>query len=262
MIKYLNLYWSFFKNNITRDMYFQANFWMTAGEGVSLLLINLTLYTAIFANVQEIGGWSQMQVMVLISTFQIFTGLIYGLFSDNLPGFQYYINRGDLDYILVKPVSTQFYISTRYVNIGHIFSCLASIPLLIFSLRNLQISPSIGEVIVYVLLVINGLMIGYSLLLAFMSVAVWAIKIGGAYALMMEVISYGKYPGTIFEGILRVIFNFIVPIAFIAHYPSEILFNGVQWSTVISSYLLTAIVLVASHWFFNLSLKYYSSASS
>ena len=247
MLKYLNLYWSFLKNNLTRDMYFQANFWMTAGEGVSLFLINLLLYSAIFANVQEIGGWNKWWFWSqLIKFFQhysmVYSPITYLGFSITLIGVNWISFFWNLlvHSFIFPPVMLVLVILS---------SCIASVPLLIFALHELEIYPGLGEVLVYVLLLINGLLIGYSLLLIFMIIDEKKKKIGGAYLIMMEVLSYGRYPGTIFSGFMRIIFNFIIPMGFIAHYPAETLFKGIQWTTVFTSYLLTAVFLMISKWF-------------
>ncbi|AZR73746.1 hypothetical protein BBF96_10330 [Anoxybacter fermentans] len=261
-MQYIRLYWCFLKNNLTRDIYFKENFLVTLGEGLLFFLINLTLYNAIFANVNAIGDWNKFQVIVLIATNQIFTGLFYGLFANNLPGLQHYVNKGDLDYILLKPISTQFYISTRYINFGHILSSFAALPLLFHALKQLNIHPGFFDYAVYIILLINGLLLGYALLLIFMSVVIWTIKVEGLYFIIMEIISYGKYPASVFKGGIKFIFSFVIPIIIIINYPAQILIEGIKVKYVFISVVLTILLFGVSKWFWNLALRFYTSASS
>lgn len=262
MLRYIKLYYVFFRNNIIRNLQFKEDFFMTFGEGMLLFIINITFYSAVFSNIESIGGWNKSKVMVLVATYQIFIGIFYGLFLDNLPGFSHYVNKGDLDLMLVKPVSTQFYISTRYVSIGHLLSSLASIPLLIISLNNLQCSISIGQVISYIFLLVCGLLISYSMLLILMSFSIWVIKVNGLYMLMMQIFSFANYPKTIFKGFFKLIFTFVLPVIIICNLPVEILLDGFKWKTILTSTIITIALFIISNFFFRFALKSYSSASS
>lgn len=262
MLSYIKLYYEFLRNNIIRNLQFKEDFFMTFGEGMLLFIINITFYSAVFSNIESIGGWNKSKVMVLVATYQIFIGIFYGLFIDNLPGFSHYVNKGDLDFMLIKPVSVQFYISTRYVSIGHLLSGLASIPLLITSINNLQCSVSISQTLSYIFLLVCGLLISYSMLLVLMSFSIWVIKVNGLYMLMMQIFSFANYPKTIFKGFFKFVFTFVIPVIVICNFPVELLLYGLKWNTLLVSAIITIALLIVSNFFFRFALKFYSSASS
>ncbi|MBE7070137.1 MAG: ABC transporter permease, partial [Ruminococcaceae bacterium] len=46
---------------------------------------------------------------------------------------------------------------------------------------------------------------------------------GYVMVIMFRFKDFAKYPSSIFEGIFKIIFTFIIPIAFIAYYPSLVI---------------------------------------
>ncbi len=51
----------------------------------------------------------------------------------------------------------------------------------------------------------------------------WIQRSGYVMILMFRFKDYAKYPASIFDGIFKVIFTFVIPIAFIAYYPALVL---------------------------------------
>lgn len=262
MIKYLKIYKEFFKNDLIRSLYFKESFILSLCEGMSMFFINIVFYSSIYNQTNNIADWSKYETMMLIGTYQLIIGLFYGLFINNLPGFASYVRKGDLDFMLIKPVSCQFYISTRYVSIGHIISSLSAIPLLIISINKLNILINLFQCISYLILICLSIITLYSILLIFMSLSIWLIKINGIYILMMDLLSYASYPSTIFKGIIRVLFLTIIPIIVICNVPVDILFNGFSFYNFIYCILIATFFFFLSKKFFKYSLNFYSSASS
>jgi ABC-2 type transport system permease protein len=51
----------------------------------------------------------------------------------------------------------------------------------------------------------------------------WIKGSGYVMVIMFRFKDFAKYPSSIFEGIFKIIFTFIIPIAFIAYYPSLVI---------------------------------------
>ena len=115
MVRSFTIWWSFFINNLTRDMEFKANF-------IGSLLVDAVFYGShffffhiIFSFVNELGVFSSKDVQIfLVITFLSDTFYML-LFSGNLFNLNKMIVRGDLDFVLLKPINAQFMISFRYV---------------------------------------------------------------------------------------------------------------------------------------------------
>lgn len=262
MKRYLRVYKEFLTNDLIKNLHFKENFFFNLGEGLFLFFINLIFYNAIFQQTNNIAGWSKNEMMLLVATYQIFIGIFYGLFANNLPGLSYYVNKGDLDFILVKPISAQFYISTRYVSIGHLLSSFAAIPLLIQSIHRLNLNFGFIEIIAYIISILISLIIAYSIMLMFMSLSIWLIKVSGIYIIIMQIFSYATYPKNIFNKIFKTIFTFIIPIIVVCNYPVDVLLKGINIKYVIYEIIICCCFFFISKMFFSYALSKYSSASS
>jgi len=55
--------------------------------------------------------------------------------------------------------------------------------------------------------------------------AFWMERSGNVMVIMFRFKDYARYPASIFNKIFRVIFTFIIPIAFVAYYPSLVILD-------------------------------------
>jgi len=105
---------AFFSNSLTRDMEFKANF-------IGLLFVDIVYYgshllffTIIFGYVDALQEFTKPDVMTfLVVTFLMDTMYMFA-FAGNLGKLNQMIVKGDLDFVLLKPVNSQFFISFRY----------------------------------------------------------------------------------------------------------------------------------------------------
>lgn len=258
-MKYCKLFARFCENSVIHALSFRFDFLMGFLEGLLFFVINYLFFGAFAAQASPL---MQAERMVHISCHQIFTGLFFGLFIDNLSGLSHYINRGDLDYLLIKPVNSLFILSFRYINIGHITSALTALPLLFSSLRQLNCSVSASVLGMYLLSLLVSVVMGYSTLLIFMSLSLLFINIGGVYSLITTVIDFGKYPSQIFRGGLGVFFTVFFPIRLFSELSKEILIGQAGAARLSQGAGYMAVFLLASVLLFRWSIRQYRSSGS
>ena len=70
-----------------------------------------------FRFTETLGGWSFPQALLVVGMFRIFEGVIDGVMRPNITRIVEYIQKGTLDFILLKPVDSQFMASLRQVNL-------------------------------------------------------------------------------------------------------------------------------------------------
>ena len=129
--KYISIWISLFNNSLTRDMEFKANF--IGGIIVDFIFYgtHFFFFSIIFSYVDSLLEFTKHDVMIfLIITFLSDTVYMF-LFSGNLMKINQLIVKGDLDFFLLKPISSQFLISFRYVKSYAIVSLIILIPLLL-----------------------------------------------------------------------------------------------------------------------------------
>ena len=121
--RYFFLWKSFFSNSLTRDMEFKANF--IGGIIVDFIFYgtHFFFFSIIFSYVDSLLEFTQHDVMIfLIITFLSDTFMMM-FFSGNLMKLNQLIIKGDLDFFLLKPISSQL-VSFRYVKSYTIISII------------------------------------------------------------------------------------------------------------------------------------------
>lgn len=244
------------------EMEFRANFviWLFASLfwfATSFIFIEL-----FYGQAQSIAGWTKNEALILADVFNLYIGFIWIFILPNITHFHNLIRKGDFDFLLTKPVNLRFLVSTRVeefdqyprIFVGLIFLFILT------SKANLVIGWWLWLDAVVVMLF--SLIIFYNFYFVLMTTNIWFINIFNLENLIDSVNDIGRFPVQIFNGVFRVIFIYIIPVAFVATFPTQILLKKELLSINIISILMVVTTFAVSQWFWNFALKRYSSASS
>src|SRR5205814_3915012 len=116
--RYLRVYAACLRNCLARELEFRTSFLLSAGSTVLWAVFSMLLAGLVFSNVRQVAGWDLDRMFVLTGTFLIVEGLSAGLFQRNMQRLSEMVNKGELDFVLTRPISSQFLVSIRYVNFG------------------------------------------------------------------------------------------------------------------------------------------------
>ena len=260
--KYLSIWISLFNNSLTRDMEFKANF--IGGIIVDFIFYgtHFFFFSIIFSYVDSLLEFTKHDVMIfLIITFLSDTCYMF-FFSGNLMKMNQLIVKGDLDFFLLKPISSQFLVSFRYVKSYTIIS------LFILGILLLNLCLQSTRDITF----INFIFFSFSFTLG---LALWAcfdfcisclsfwfknFSTGGWFS--HEVMKFSMRPDTIYTGWLRKSLFTILPMAFITSVPSRILLYGPSQDYLIGQVCVTIMFLCLARLMWKKGVAKYESASS
>ena len=172
--------------SVARARQYPFDFLMSIFEGASLFLINYLFFS--------LTTTSSTDTLLLVAVYQLFNGIFYGLFIDNITGLKYYINQGDMDWMILKPVDAQFYLSFRYINFGHLISALFSIPLFIWIESNYTLSITFINFLLFLIFLILSIINAYNLLMTCTALSMLYSDSGNISGIVMPVIQLAKYP--------------------------------------------------------------------
>ena len=115
VLRYINLWTAFFKNSLTRDMEFKMNF-------IGDLFIDTIFYgsmyffwSIIFSYVDVLGDFNQQAVIIFLIVMYLTDTVFVFFFGSNTFTLNTMVVKGELDFVLIKPVNSQFFLSLRYV---------------------------------------------------------------------------------------------------------------------------------------------------
>lgn len=262
MERYARLYLAFAKNSFLNALEYRLSFTIWSVATICYAVVYVASVQIIFGHVQTIGGWRMEQMLVLAATVMIVDGIVESIFGENMNALSGLINRGELDFVLSKPVNTRFYVSTRKFDWDPLVQVAIGGGLMWYAVGLLAQPITWHGALLYAALVVCACLIAYSLWFIIISATFYAGRLNNVGHLYYNLFEVARIPTDIFRGALRIGLTFVLPVAFIAMVPSQALMGLLSPTFALTAFAMTAGLLILSHLFWKLALTKYSSASS
>ena len=226
------------------------------------LLGSLFLLTIFFQNTDNIGGWKFEQALIIQGIYTILNGITNTWFNPNLKEIVKHIREGTLDFVLLKPIDSQFFISLKKISPSGFLEIILGFALLIYCIKINQININIDFIFLYPTTLFCSIGILYSLWFLISTTTIWFVKTWNATEVLRSFLYIGRFPLNSFSFSLRIFFSIFIPIAFITTIPSKVFLGFSQIWEILIELVVSGIFLVVSRKFWFFALKYYTSASS
>ena len=225
--------------------------------GVSLLFIDI-----VFGQVGSVRGWSRDEMWVLYGSFVILESFCYGALGPNMWRFSGGVRDGTLDLALTKPVSTQFFVSARYLDLNGCLNALGGVALIFVGLGRAHYSPSFLDWSQWAILLGCGFIMAYSIWFVCVTFAIWAVKLDGIAVVFDPMMQMARFPIQIYPARALALLTLVVPVAFLTTFPTQALLGRGNIITLLAALALATTFLWISNGFFRFALRFYGSASS
>ena len=114
--KYLKVYSYFNYSSLSIELEYKINLFIDLLSSILGLIGSVFLLSIFFSNTDDIGGWSFNQALIIQGIYTILNGVTNTWFNPNLKEIVKYIREGTLDYVLLKPIDSQFWISFKRIS--------------------------------------------------------------------------------------------------------------------------------------------------
>ena len=261
-VRYLRLYRAFAVNCVSRAMEFRAQFFAGIVGYLIWTSVSLLFIDIVFGQVGAVRGWSRDEMWVLYGTFVILESFCYGALGPNMWRFSGGVRDGTLDLALTKPVSTQFFVSARYLDLNGCLNSLGGFALVFVGLSRAGHWPSPLQWGAWAVLLVCGFVIAYALWFACVTVAVWAVKLEGFAVVFDPMMQMARFPIQIYPAKALTFLTLVLPVAFLTTFPTQALLGRGNGATLLGGLALAGTFLWVSNRFFTFALRFYGSASS
>jgi ABC-2 type transport system permease protein len=248
---------------VVREMQFKVNFILWIIVELLWFALQLTFIAVIYSHTDRIGDWTKWQVVFLMGTSTFIQQLFSAFLLTNLVQLSELIRKGTLDFMLLLPVNTRFLISFRQIDLGGFVNAAVACAVMIYAGLQLGISPTLTQLAGFLLLVIAGLMIHYSLLLMLASSSFWTVRAQGIVWGYYNLFNIARLPDAAFRGTFKAFFTFVLPMLLVANVPAKLVTEKLQ--TPMEMLLLAGMSMVlfaVSEIVWRWSIRHYTSASS
>ena len=262
--RYFEIYSIMLRNSLIREMSFKANFVLWMVVEVLWFCGQILFFSIIFGQVNRIGDWSKWEVVLLVGTHQIIAQLFQAFFFVNVANVPELVRTGKLDSLLVLPLDSQFAVSTKQFGLDSVINAVIGAAVVLLALTRLQITPSVGAVLLYLIALGFGVAVHYSIMLSLAAVSFWIIRAQGLVYGYFNFLNIARYPDVIFPKLFRFVFGWIIPVVIVANIPARLLIKSLGQPGWLMFHLIVAgtIAAMISRVFWRFALRHYSSASS
>ena len=259
--KHLRIYGHFIKYSMMEQFEYRANLILGIIVECTWLCTKL-LYVFITQSTGAlVGGYTPDEIMLYVGVFMILTALYVGLFSSNFYMFSWGVTRGELDMVMIKPVSLQFFMTTRYINISvPIPNIIGGTILIVVAWGRIGLETGLLNILFFIYFLICGMIVTYALFLIPHLSAFWTIKTQGITEISSKMWDFNSMPMQIYNKWWQRLGVFFIPVFVITNFPVMALFNNMTPMHFIWGATVPAIMFIGIRLFWKVAIKRYSSA--
>lgn len=259
----ISLYGRILSVQIKAVLEYQADFWVLAAGAVLLNAAGFIFVSTIFSRFPSIHGWTKWQVVVIYAMVFFAEG-VGSLFFEGTWRLSQLVNRGELDFLLVRPVPPMGQVMASDVGMNGLGNILLGGFLIATALMHLHLHWTFGKVVLAIVLLVSACAIKVAVNMATTSSAFW---IQGAFnPLAFSLHQMGdmaRYPIPIFSIAVQTALTVAIPFAFISFFPASALFRG--GNAQIAGYftpLVAAYCVAMAIFIFRRGLRRYESSGN
>lgn len=262
MGRYLRLYGYFLRFSLSRSMEFRFDFFFRIFMDLIYYGVNIAFYRVVFLHTPVLAGWNEEQLLVFIGCYLVVDAANMMLFSNNLWWLVIFVNRGDLDYYLVRPVSSLFMLSLRDFAVASLVNFLFAAGILVFALS--RYSGPIGpwEWALFPFFLAGGVLLYYSLHLLTILPSFWIQSGRGLNQTFYNLARFMERPDRIYRGWARRLLLSLLPFGVMASFPARSVLDGFDAGVLLHFLLVVGGFFGAVLFCWSRALKAYGSASS
>lgn len=262
MMRYLRLYMYFLRFSFSKAMEFRIDFFFRVIMDITFYIVQFMFFSVIYLHTDILGGWSIEQMKIFVAAFIFVDAFHMTFFASNGWWFPIYINRGDLDYYLTKPVSSFFFVSLKEFAANSFLNLVLACFILGYFLTNSPLHFDFVKTSIFVLLLMNGAFLYFMLMLLFLIPTFWTGSPHGFIDVFYSAEKIYQRPDGIFDGLFKKFFITILPFSIMASYPTRFLIEDNSWPILGEIILASTLIYILVFIFWKLGLRNYSSASS
>jgi ABC-2 type transport system permease protein len=257
------LFYDYFTQYAKVRMSYRGDFLISLATSFAATIFSLGFVVVLFQKTTQLAGWSRDEVIFLWG----FTQIPYGLFnviSLNLYDFgNNYIIEGKFDRVLLRPVSSLFQVLFETFRIESLQEVATGVFCMWWATRRLGVVWTPGKFGLLVFFGACAAIIYVSIFLLLSTVSFWFEDRIGVHPPVWNVIAFGRYPLSIYSGVVQFFLCWIIPFGLASFYPSVRLLGRTvhpEYAPLVPVVAVVFLALAISVW--NFGTRHYSSTGS
>jgi ABC-2 type transport system permease protein len=208
----------------------------------------------------SLAGWSFGEALMVMGWFAFLQGVLEGAINPSVVSVVEHIRKGTLDFVLLKPADAQFLVSTARFEPWRGINVLTAVGIFAWGFHLLGRGPTIGAIAVAALTMVTAIAVMYSVWILTVSAAFYVVRIDNLTHLFGAIFDAARWPSSVFRGIVRFIFTFVIPLALMTTYPAQALLGTLPARTLAATIGGALLAVAVSRAVWQASIARYTSA--
>lgn len=262
MRHYLALYAACIRFSFSKALMFRVDFFFRILMDCWYYAVNLLFFQVMLLHTPAIAGWTEPQMMIFVAFYLVVDAVNMVVFSNNLWALPQIINKGELDYCLIRPVSAFFLVTLRDFAWNSIVNLAMALGILGWAVARYPAPWTLAQSALLLMLLLNASLLFF--LLQFLAVlpTFWNHSARGMTPIFWMLTKFQERPDRIYAGPLRIVLTTILPLSIVSSFPARLLLDGWNWPIFVHIIVVSAGLWGVTLWLWRRSLRAYTSASS
>ncbi len=225
--KYIRLYRLLCAQYLKARMSYRTDFLVSMVFMFIWFLPSFFSVVVLFTNIPSLAGWS-LEELVFVYGFYMLAMVPNGVFFQNVWQLPWQVRRGDFIKYYFRPLNMMFYYMSEVIDINSLNAIPIGAGLMIWASVRLGIVWTAGRIVLTIILLFSASLIVCALMVASASTAFWLTNSHSLLNLVSRFRENARYPMSMYNTIIRFAFSFLLPIGFMAYYPSLLILRPVD----------------------------------
>ena len=220
MQRHLKLLLLYFAQYAKVRLAYKADFFIAFFSSMAATVLGFGFVLVLFSKIPQLQGWSFYEILFLYAFSLVPLGF-FNVVSWNLYEFgDIYIIQGRFDRILLRPVDTLFQVIFEKFRIESLQEVVTGLLIITVCVRRLHLAWTRADYFWFALMVACGAVIYLSVFLILTAVSFWFEDRVGIVPPVFNMLTFGRYPLTIYNVFIQFMLSWIIPFGFASFYPT------------------------------------------
>lgn len=260
---HVSLLGAYFIQFLKTRLAYKWDFFISILTSFTATLFSLAFIWVLFSKIPKLKGWSFEEVLFIYG-FSLAPLGLFNILSLNLYQFsEVYIIEGKFDRVLLRPLNSLYQVLFEAFRLESMQEVITGLVLLYYAGGHLDYGFTWSDTFWFPFMVLCAAIIYLSIFVLFTSVSFWFEDRIGIVPPVYNMIAFGRYPITIYNGFIQFMLSWIIPFAFASFYPA----SRFLWRDEFQGYfylvpVVTAAIFSLSVAVWGLGVRHYNSTGS
>lgn len=216
---YIRIYQKILVQDLKSKMSYRTDFIISTLGMILTNIVGMVTFWIMFQKFTNINGWNYHEMLFLYG-FSLIALTPMQCFFDNNWNLRNHVYSGDFIKYCFRPINIFFYFISEVFDIKGIGQFFMGSIALSYAWIKLELDFSIWILLKLFIALITASLFMISIMNIAAATCFWIINSGYIMVTIFKFTEYARYPANIYQSVFRFCFTFIIPIAFVAYYPS------------------------------------------